>query len=330
MPASVRSSIDTGSTSGARAGRSRSSGVSGDAGQHEQQRGQGHRPACLDDRGGTFPGQEGPDPAPGLPLGAVQRAVAGRDQPLQPRQRGPVRAIGAGAGEVGGDFPVPRREVGQLLGGQGIEPVPRDPFRELLERSPPVALPRREALGDAFAARAPRPVAPPPPGLLVLIEPLEKHFVLGGPAGIPLRKARRQRAGQARPRGSGERAGAVGELPEQAKLLVVELGRPRERRGTRRRRGLARRTHLDRVIAHHHGARDDVSDAARPGMDGHHEHADEAEDVHRQQEVPGRGVAERHRVSGVADHADAEPAFARASDPAGRPSKQVKYPQTIA
>src|ERR1041384_7295485 len=110
----------------------------------------------------------------------------------------------------------------------------------------------------------------------------------------------RRRAGSSRwRRPRGERRGPAGEFPEEAELLVRQLGR--SHLVFTLAIGGGDGGDLRGLVADHHRSRDQVPEPLAPRVDRHEEDAEGAEQVDRKEQVARGGVGEGKAVAGVAD-----------------------------
>ena len=104
-----------------------------------------------DDGRGALTRQHEPQAPPGPPLFAIERVMPGGDESLEPRHRRFVRAVGAGACQIGRDLAIARREIGKLLRAEPIEAAACRSFGQSLKRVPSLTL-----LGDKPRSRSGR------------------------------------------------------------------------------------------------------------------------------------------------------------------------------
>ena len=224
-----------------------------------------------------------------------------------------IHAVGPRPGQVGRDLTVARREVGQLVGGEAVEPVPGRPVRPARWNSA-----QRGRLREAKAAAAadprrarPRLAAAPAPAGTAPADAPGRPTPAG--AGWCARRSARSR-GEPDPGGLGELGLPDLELGQHPELRVGQLGDQGERRGFDggvpagggpARPGASRATTVPATMSPSRLPR---------GMQGDQEPADEVgrgKEVGDAEEIACRGRAHADRVAGVAHHPDADHPLAR-------------------
>ena len=151
-------------------------------------------PARLPNGRRAFPGQDFPDPPPGAPLVPVQRIVPAAASRSRCSSVAVIYPVGASPGQVGGHLPVAGGEVGQLVGGEAVEPVAGRPVGQVLELVPPGALAGGEGGrggGAAGGPGGPRAAPAPPVQLQQVLEVGDagRGGVVGEPRGRSRRRA---------------------------------------------------------------------------------------------------------------------------------------------